>query len=436
MTKRLSLVTVFIVMLLSNTYVFAAEPAPPSISADSGVLIDAATGQVLYEKNMNKVEFPASITKIMTTLLGIEKGNLDDMVTMSRNAVFSIPRDSAHIALDTDEQIKLGDALMAAMLPSANEACNGIAEHISGSVEDFAKLMNERAVSAGALNTHFANPNGLHDKAHVTTAYDMAMITREALKNSEFRRILGTTSYQIPPTNKQAEIRYLWNTHQMLKETAFFYEKAIGGKTGYTSEALNTLVTVAKDGDRELIVVLLRNPSGGNNYRDTAKLFDYGFNDFKQVQLTRDNINIEDEADDFAVSKVEATKRLLHNSLSTDDVIVKFETPSGDSTLQKQSFSIKLEDENAFMYPSLGEVVFEILDKSSTSDSDSSPDSKIIKFLKGFFRILVWIIGVSIISLLFIYFYVNRNYYRKKIMRKLRKKKNLSNKNIKRKKVS
>ncbi|MGB5824528.1 MAG: hypothetical protein WBH44_10690, partial [Proteocatella sp.] len=301
----------------------------------------------------------------------------------------------------------------------------------------FAKLMNERAISAGAINTHFANPNGLHDQAHVTTAYDMAMITREALKNDEFRRILGTTSYQIPPTNKQAEIRYLWNTHKMLKDSDFFYEKAIGGKTGYTSEALNTLVTVAKDGDRELIVVLLKNQSGGNNYRDTAKLFDYGFNDFKQVQLTKDNINIEDEADDFAVSKVEATKILLHDSLSEDDIVVNFKESQSDSNPEKKEFSIKLDDKTDFMYSSLGEVEFEIPDKNSILDSDgSSAKSKIVTFFKGFLRVVMWIVTISAVSLLVIYFYVNRNYYRKKIMRKLRKKKNRNNKNIKRKKVS
>lgn len=419
MIKKIVLFTVSII-ILSTVCAFASDATPPSISADTGILLDAKTGQVLYEKNMNKIEFPASITKIMTTLIGIENGNLEDTITMSRNAVFSIPRDSAHIALDTDEQIKLKDALMAAMLPSANEACNGIAEHISGSVEDFAKLMNERAVLAGAINTHFANPNGLHNESHVTTAFDMAMITKEALKNSEFRKILGTTSYQIPPTNKQAEIRYLWNSHKMLKDSEFFYDKAIGGKTGYTSEALNTLVTVARDGERELIVVLMKNSSGGNNYRDTAKLFDYGFNEFSQVQLTKENISTQDNLNDFVVGKVESTKILVHKSLTKSDIVVKISKPTIVSEVEKQGFSIDLKNESAYMYPALGKAEFEIPDKNALLSSDSLDwNSKGMLFLKKFANFLIWLLITVFTALFVIYFYVNRNYYRKKIMRKL-----------------
>lgn len=434
MTKKISIIIVCIVMILTNTYVFADDSASPTIRADSGILMDAVTGQILCQKNMNKIEYPASITKIMTTLLGIENGNLDDMITMSRNAVFSVPRDAAHIALDTDEQISLGDALMAAMLPSANEACNGIAEHISGSVESFANLMNERAVLAGAVNTHFVNPNGLHDAEHVTTAYDMAMITREALKNDEFRRILGTTAYQIAPTNKQSEIRYLWNTHKMLKESEFYYEKAIGGKTGYTSEAHNTLVTVAKDGDRELIVVLLNNTSGGNNYRDTAKLFDYGFNNFSAVQLTEGNLNISTDADadvpdDFTVSKVEATEVLLHNSLEMDDIIVNFEESQDDSDIKKLNLSVKLKETSEFMYSSLGQFEYEVPVKNLSDSGITGTISRLLYFA-------IRIAGILIFALVIIYYYVNRNYYRKRILRKLKKKRKKSNNDIKRKKVS
>ena len=152
---------------------------------------------------MHTQMYPASITKILTVLLGIENGRLQDKVTMSREAVFSITRGSSHIALTDGEEITLEQALYAAMLPSANDASNGIAEHISGSIEDFAVLMNKRAREAGAINSNFVNPHGLHDEEHVSTAYDMAMITRAALRNDTFRQIFGTVRYTIPPTNKQ-----------------------------------------------------------------------------------------------------------------------------------------------------------------------------------------------------------------------------------------
>ena len=182
-----------------------------AIGSESAVLIDAASGQVLFQKNMNQKAYPASITKIMTGMLALEKGDLSQTVTMSEEAVFSIDRSSAHIALDVDEEITLEQALYALAIASANEAANGIAETVSGSVADFAKEMNQTAVEAGAQNTNFTNPNGLHDDNHYTTAYDMAKITAAALQNPKFAEIFGTEKYDIPPTNKQPETRYLLN---------------------------------------------------------------------------------------------------------------------------------------------------------------------------------------------------------------------------------
>lgn len=434
--KIISLFTLF-TFILSNYTVFAEPETKSLISADSGILMDAETGQVLYEKNMDKKEFPASITKIMTILLGVESGKMQETITMSRNAVFSIPRDSAHIALDEGEEIKLEDALYGAMLPSANEACNGIAEHISGNVSDFAKLMNERALTAGAKNTNFVNPNGLHSPDHQTTAYDMAMITRDALKNSDFKKIFGTTSYQIPPTNKQNEIRYLWTTHRMLKETEFYYEKAIGGKTGYTSEALNTLVTVASDGKRELIVVLLRNQSGRSNYSDTKKLFEYGFNSFSKVSLENAELqnsysSEENDYDDVQVAlknKLNASNILLYKDLSPSEVNVKLENFLKIEDGKELIYSISLKNKSPYMYQKIGDFSIKIDEKKIIEDNFASKIKKSLSILGKFiFRLLLLIVVLLVI----IYFYVNRNYYRKRILKKLglnkKKKKNVRKK--------
>lgn len=426
MIKKQLVIIILILTLFTSTIGFAENENSTAslITADAGILMDANTGQILYEKNMHKKEYPASITKIMTILLGIESEKMQEKITMSRNAVFSIPRNSAHIALDEGEEIKLEDALYGAMLASANEACNGIAEHISKNIPEFAKLMNQKATSSGAIDTHFANPNGLHDKNHYTTAYDMAMITKEALKNSEFRKIFKTTSYQIPPTNKQSEIRYLWTSHKMLKETDFFYDKAIGGKTGYTSEALNTLVTVADDGNRELIVVVLRNQSGKNNYLDTKKLFEYGFNSFNQINLSNTVIENSysekdiEEVNAALINKLKTSNWLLYNTLSESDISVKFKSFSQSENGKTFFFSIDLKDPSVNMYSHLGELNFDVVKEKLIKDTSIYKFKSFIISSIKFISKAVILIGLSLII---IYFYVNRNYYKKRLLRKYRK---------------
>lgn len=341
----------------------AANEALPIIS-ESAVLMDAKTGQVLYEKNMNMKLYPASITKILTVLLGIEKGNLSDKVTMSHQAVYSIPRGASHIALDEGEQITLEQALMAAMLPSANDACNGIAEHISGSVSSFAQLMNQRAREAGALNSNFINPHGLPDDRQETTAYDMAVITRAALQNPKFREILGTMRYTIPPTNKQIEPRELWSEHRMLTTNRFYYEGVLGGKTGYTKESQNTLVTVAKRGERELIVVAMRSEDFGT-YKDTIALFDYGFNEFVEnsiplpTALTSAQSKAETEYIQSILDQNQSISinRLLHKNINPDEIACDF-ILVGDNQQNQACLALNmhLQNPNNLMYSDLGTI--------------------------------------------------------------------------------
>lgn len=257
------------------------------VEAESAILMDIDTGSILYSKNEHQQHYPASITKILTTLLALEYNKPNDIITFSDNAVFGIDRSSSNLAMDVDEQINMIDALYGIMLMSANEVSAAVAEYIGGSIEEFTQIMNERAKEAGALNSNFKNPHGLHDSEHYTTAYDMAMISREAYKLAEFREIIGTVTYQIKPTNKQKEIRYLANQHQMYKNTAYHYDGCTGGKTGFTDEAQSTLVTFAeRDGLRLVCVVL--NEIGNIKYKDTKKLFDYGFNNFTTQTLYTD----------------------------------------------------------------------------------------------------------------------------------------------------
>ena len=350
------------------------NPAPPVIESEAAVLMDARTGQILFEKNMHERLYPASITKIMTVLLGVENADLDETVTMSHDAVFSIELGASHIALDEGEQISMEQALMAAMLPSANEACNGIAEHISGSVPAFVQLMNERAAQAGALNTNFANANGLSDPQHLTTAYDMAMITKAAVQNPQFRRIFGTSHYIIAPTNKQVETRYLWAEHKMFECGRYEYDGVIGGKTGYTRASGNTLVTLAQRGERELIVVAIRSLNQAV-YTDTAALLDYGFSQFNDSAIIMPGMtsaNLDGASGETKLLQ-EAERqlqemnvtRLLHNNISPSDVRVEYTLLNpGEPTAQVQ-VRMQLGGGGNLMYSDLGSIMLEIPARAS-----------------------------------------------------------------------
>lgn len=314
--KRFFTLCLSAVLLLSNTLpATAAKAAPPaeqtkeadrslwpkgpSVNAKSAVLIDASTGLVLYEKNAHKKEYPASTTKILTTLLALENCSMNETVTFSHNAVFNLESGSSHIGIDEGEQLTVEQCLYAIMLASANEVSTGIAEHISGSVEEFAKLMNRRAEELGCLNTHFANANGLHNDKHYTSAYDMALIGRAAMQNPVFRKITATKRYTIPPTNKHKNENIFANHHKMLVDSPFQYEYCVGGKTGYTSKAGNTLVTFAQKGEVSLVCVVMRAngpTSPENEYTDTTRLFEWGFENFTQYDISSEKLSFEEEA--------------------------------------------------------------------------------------------------------------------------------------------
>ncbi|MCL1805315.1 MAG: D-alanyl-D-alanine carboxypeptidase [Clostridiales bacterium] len=285
------------------------------IRAGSYVLMDADTGQVLLEREMHARRKPASITKIMTALLALEKGPADDPVTVSYAAVAANPRDGSSAGLMPGEVIPLDEILYAVMLESANEAANAVAEYVGGTMEEFARMMTERAAGLGAKNTHFANANGLNDDDHYTSVYDMALITREAIKEERFLTIWGAYQHFLEPTNLQAQRRILNNKNRMLAQGALPYKGLLGGKTGYTNASQNTLVEAARRDGRTLICVLMMGPGALANFQDAAMLLDYGFEEFRQVGY---------ENEEYEVSYT----FLLHNDLSYDDVRVTLGPPS------------------------------------------------------------------------------------------------------------
>lgn len=262
--KKLLLISVTVFILLISRVSYCEQI---KINAKSGILIEVNTGRVLFSYNSNMKLPMASTTKIMTALLAIEYGNLDDLVIIKRS---SVGIEGSSIYLKEGESIRLRDLLYGLMLRSGNDAAMAIAEHIGGTVDNFIKLMNRKAKELGAINTNFTNPHGLHDENHYTTAYDLALITREALKKKEFRDIVKSKVW-IADRDKN---KYFYNKNKTLWQ----YKGGDGVKTGYTKKAGRCLVSSATRNGMQLVAIVLDDHSWFN---DCYKLLDYGFSVFK-----------------------------------------------------------------------------------------------------------------------------------------------------------
>lgn len=294
------ILTIISAVCLGKVDVKAADywPDAPETLSPSVILMEESTGTILYEKNMDEAHYPASITKIMTTLLALENGNLSDMVTFSDDAINNT--EGSGIARDYGEQMTLEQCLYGVMLESANECAYAVAEHVGGTVENFVDMMNAKAKELGCTNTHFANPHGLQDENHYTTAHDMALIAQAAYQNETFRIIIGTKMYTIPPTNKHAEETVLRNHHDMLctyhnANRKYLYPYCVGGKTGYTATANSTLVTYAEKDGMTLICVVMDTQSP-NQFIDTVNLFDYAFDNFQVLNVSENDTDYSAEA--------------------------------------------------------------------------------------------------------------------------------------------
>ena len=259
------------------------------INAESAILIDGDTGKVLYEKAAYEKREPASTTKIMTAMLTLEHCKLDDVATVTSEAITSVPSGYSSDLLKMGEELTIKDLLYALLLPSSNEAANVLAIHVAGSIDSFASMMNTKAVELGCKNTHFLNPNGVHDEDHYTTAYDLAIMAREAMKNDTFKQIVSTASYTLPSTNKYTRIdRNLITTNDLIKkQSKNYYEYAIGIKTGSTTPAKNCLVASATKDGKNLISVVLKADKDSDRYNDTKTLFNYGFDNFSKKDIVK-----------------------------------------------------------------------------------------------------------------------------------------------------
>lgn len=299
-------------IFLSSTFMVSAEPTPtpspapadapieevqdtltfPEPRAKAALLFDLKGGRVIFENNSNEQSYPASLTKIMTALLALEKGNLSDVLTVSDKALADITYLHSKIGLKTGEQMTLENLLTGLMVASANDAANVIAEYISGDILSFVALMNQRAAELGMTNTHFANPHGFHDDSHYTTATDISIMAREALKNPKFCELVKIKTSKLPATNLNEE-RMISSTNHLIsryRNTFHYYPYATGLKTGSTDEAGNCLVATAERNGMSLMSIVLgcENADQKENaysFVDSKAMFEYVFNNYKSVTL-------------------------------------------------------------------------------------------------------------------------------------------------------
>lgn len=264
-------------------------PQGPEIGAESAILMEANTGTILYAKNVDEKLYPASTTKILTALVAIENSEMNETVNFSYEAVFSIEKGSSNMGMDAGESISMEQCLYGILVYSANEVCNAIGEHIAGDIDGYVEMMNQKAAELGCTNSHFVTTNGLHDENHYTTARDLATIACAFFSNETLSKMAGTPYYHIAPTATQPDDMDLW-THNSLTKGTYSYDGYIGGKTGFTSDSRQTLVSCAERDGMKLICVIMKEESP-DQFLDTIALFDYGFNNFQKINISESETN-------------------------------------------------------------------------------------------------------------------------------------------------
>lgn len=300
--KLFAFLTILSMVLMMSAHVMAAVdlnakyevdtnkiqgwPQAADIASDTGILMDADTGTVLFDKGGDQQRYPASITKIMTLLVAVENSSMDEQVTFTETGVRNVAADSSNINSKVGEVMTMQDCLHALMIISANDAAAQIAEHVGGTEQNFIDMMNQRAAEIGCTNTHFTNSSGLPDENHYSSAKDMALIFREGLKNKDFRSVLGDADYTIQPTNMTSDKRVMHTHHPMFApESDIYYPGCIGGKTGFTNLAAHTLVTAVEQNGTTYIAVVMHGVELSTCCLDSKALFDYGFGNFTKTAV-------------------------------------------------------------------------------------------------------------------------------------------------------
>ncbi len=387
------IIFIIIINLFLCTNVLAVED-PPDINSKSAILMENESGNILFEKKSTKKMYPASTTKIMTAILAIENCDLSDTVVVSESAINAVPEGYTTAQFVAGESVTVENLLYGLMLSSGNEAANVLAEYISGSIENFSELMNQKAKILGCENTHFVNANGMHDENHYTTAKDLAIITRYCMKNETFRKIVATEQYTLPATDIYSSTdRVLENTNSLIKlNSPYYYKYAIGVKTGYTTQAGNCLVSYSNKNEVELICVTLNADSNenGSSYRydDTKSLLEYGYNNFSQKAI----VNLNTVISHVQISN--ATKETRELDIVTQKSI--FDFVPNDITIDESNAKVQIkEDLKAPINAGdvLGKITYNV--NGETYSTDLIANSNV--YIQHNYSILFLIIGLALL---------------------------------------
>lgn len=416
--KKVLFIFVILIYVLNISVSYADTTNEPNIDSGAAILLESSTEKILYSKNENQKMYPASTTKIMTAILTLENCNLDDVVSVPYEAIASIPPGYSVAYLQAGEQLTVEQLLQVLLVHSANDAANVLAYHISGSIDTFADLMNKKVEELGLKNTHFTNPSGKHDNNHYTNAYDLAILMKYCMKNTEFRRLTGLKNCIIPATNKYQE-RVFSTTNELLiydntiAARNYYYQYAIAGKTGYTSQAKNCLVSVSNKDNLELICVVLSAGIYPNNlsakFIDTKSIFEYGYKNYTLKKL-KDSNSI---ATQIEIPNASAETKNLDLLVSKDLVALVTQ----DNFDIEYEFDIKL-DENLSapiaQGQKVGTIIYNIDEIEYTSDLLASHSVKKSNFLIIIVQVILIVIVLYLLYKLLFRSNNTKKKYRKK----------------------
>lgn len=396
-------------------------PTGPTVSAESAILMELDTGVILYEKNIHAREYPASTTKILTTLIAVEECSLDETVSFSHDAVYGIPAGSNHVAMNEGDTLTMEQCLQAILIRSANEVSYAVAEHIGGTWDGFADMMNARAEELGCVDSHFVNPNGLPDEDHYTSAYDLAMIGRAFFSNELLCQITQMPFLRL--TKKNGELVDA-NQMELLAGKKYAYEYLVGCKTGYTDDARSCLVSCAEKDGMKLICVVLKDESPCH-YEDTIALFNYGFSNFekKNISETETKYNI-DSAGFYSDNDIFGNSKPIL-SLNQNDYFILPKTVNFEDIDSEISYSTANSSQVAVINYSyhgthIGSASVDLAtDEKEAYTFDPVEDPKEQKeksklptvIFVNVLKVLMWIVGIAAILALAVFLYRSYKIY-------------------------
>lgn len=400
MKKKIVCVLAMIVILIGigmPRKVLASEEKDAflNINAPQLLLAETKTGRILYERNIDEKVFPASITKLLTAILVVENCELDEIVTVSENAVKSVPSGYVNANLQVGEELTVEDLLYVMLIPSANDAANVLAEFVGGSIDSFASMMNTKAKELGCNGSNFLNPSGLHQDEHYTTTRDLFLISKEAVKYPTIKKIIGTTTYTLPSTNKYTKAARIFTSTNYMKLknlTKFYCDYCIGGKTGYTGEAKNCVVEFAKKDGVELTAIVMGENAKikGTKFLDAKEMFEYIFKNYENKKVAEK----EGICETIKIRNATAATKQLEVLYKEDLFLLK-------SKSEHQEIEKKIQYEELKAPISKGKVVgkaiYQIDGISYTVDLVAAKDVEESKALKSFMMILIVVFLLFII---------------------------------------